>query len=351
MSSHHTELTTRTFVDVHAIQEELDQVRWGLHADGQGGEAAEHAAAEARASVCNLVTVVGNEAELGVVSSVLDRLSVTNPSRTLILLAQQTREADKLEAEVSAQERTESGHRVSTERVILHAHGEPARHLASLATPLLIPDLPVILWWPGRPQFDNPLFDDLCELADSLVVDTDEGFGDSDLTRLLEVARRQKARASIGDLNWARLMAWRHCAAQFFDMPGMLPRLARIHGVSIFYGSDGSTAQARLLGGWIRSRMATVGIEVPLEFRADDSHDHGVCRFLIYSSGDDGPARFSITRLRGGRLSAQIRLGDQELAERTVRLELRAPEELLGFELTLPGHDVLFEQALAAALQ
>lgn len=350
MSNKHTELSTRTFVDVHAIQEELDQVRWGLHADGQGGEAAEHAAAEARASVCNLVTVVSDEAELGVVSSVLDRLSVTNPSRTLILLAQHTREADKLEAEVSAQERTESGHRVSTERVLLHAHGEPARHLASLATPLLIPDLPVILWWPGRPQFDNPLFDDLCELADSLVVDTDEGFGDADLTRLLEVARRQKARASIGDLNWARLMAWRHCAAQFFDMPGMLPRLARIHGVSIFYGSDGSTAQARLLGGWIRSRMATVGVEVPIEFRADDSHDHGVCRFLIYSSGDDGPARFSITRLRGGRLSTQIRLGDQELAERTVRLELRAPEELLGFELTLPGHDVLFEQALAAAL-
>jgi glucose-6-phosphate dehydrogenase assembly protein OpcA len=350
MSNKHTELSTRTFVDVHAIQEELDQVRWGLHADGQGGEAAEHAAAEARASVCNLVTVVSDEAELGVVSNVLDRLSVTNPSRTLILLAQHTREADKLEAEVSAQERTESGHRVSTERVLLHAHGEPARHLASLATPLLIPDLPVILWWPGRPQFDNPLFDDLCELADSLVVDTDEGFGDADLTRLLEVARRPKARASIGDLNWARLMAWRHCAAQFFDMPGMLPRLARIHGVSIFYGSDGSTAQARLLGGWIRSRMATVGIEVPIEFRADDSHDHGVCRFLIYSSGDDGPARFSITRLRGGRLSTQIRLGDQELAERTVRLELRAPEELLGFELTLPGHDVLFEQALAAAL-
>ena len=45
MSSNHRELTTRTFVDVHAIQEELDQVRWGLHADGERGEAAEHAAA------------------------------------------------------------------------------------------------------------------------------------------------------------------------------------------------------------------------------------------------------------------------------------------------------------------
>src|SRR5256885_5007584 len=280
MTQNHSALSARTFVDVHAIQEELDQVRWGLH-DGAGSEAAQHAAAEARASVCNLIAVVSNEPELGAISAVLDRLSVTNPSRTLILLAQHTRSADKLEAQVSAQERTESGHRVTTERVILHAHGDPARHLASLAAPLLIPDLPVILWWPGRPQFDNALFDDLCELADRLVVDTDEGFDDADLTRLLAVSRRRQAQASIGDLNWARLIAWRHVAAQFFDMPGMLARLARIQGVSIFHGSDGSTAQARLLGGWIRSRMATVGVDVPLEFRLDEAHDHGVCRFLV----------------------------------------------------------------------
>jgi len=350
MTNNHTELSARTFVDVHAIQEELDQVRWGLHANGEG-EAAQHAAAEARASVLNLITVVGNEAGLGAVSRVLDGLSVTNPSRTLILLAQHTREADKLEAQVSAQERTESGHRVSTERVILHAHGEPARHLASLAAPLLIPDLPVILWWPGRPEFENSLFNDLCQLADRLVVDTDEGFDDADLTRLLEVARRQKAQASIGDLNWARLIAWRHVAAQFFDMPGMLARLAHIRGVSIFHGHDGSTAQARLLGGWIRSQMATVGIDVPLEFRVDESFEHGICRFLIYTGGDDGPARFSLTRLRGNRLSTQVRLGDQDLAHRTVRLESREPEELLGIELTMPGHDVLFEEALSAALQ
>jgi glucose-6-phosphate dehydrogenase assembly protein OpcA len=346
----HTALSTRSFVDVHAIQEELDQVRWGLHADGEGGEAAEHAAAEARASVLNLIAVVSNEPELADVSSVLDRLSVTNPSRTLILLAQHTREADKLEAQVSAQERTESGHRVSTERVILHAHGQPARHLASLAAPLLIPDLPVVLWWPGRPQFDNNLFDDLCELADRLVVDTDDDFADADLTRLLQVARRKTARAGIGDLNWARTIAWRHVAAQFFDMPGMLARLAHIRGASIFHGSDGSTSQARLLGGWIRSRMATVGIEVPLEFRPDESFEHGVCRFLIYTGGDEGPARFSLSRLRGNRLSSQIRLGDQDLAARTVRLESRATEELLGIELTLPGHDIQFEEALAAAL-
>jgi glucose-6-phosphate dehydrogenase assembly protein OpcA len=351
MSSNHSELTVQSFVDVHAIQEELEQVRWGLHENGEFTEAAQHAANEARASVLNLIAVVANEVEKDSVIAVLDRLSVTNPSRTLILLAQHAKEADKLEAQVSAQDRTESGHRVTTERVILHAHGEPARHLASLVTPLLISDIPVVLWWPGGPQFDHPLFDDLCRLADRLVVDTDEGFEPADLRRLLDVARRDKAQASIGDLNWARLIAWRHLAAQTFDMPGLLPRLAQIQGVSIHHGRDGSTAQATLLGGWIRSRMATVGIDVPLDLRLDDAFEHGICRFAIYSGGEDGPARFVINRLRGGRLSLEIQVGDQELAQRTVRLESRPSAELLGIELTLPGHDTLFEDALAAALQ
>ena len=131
--------------------------------------------------------IVGTSALNGPLSDSLQH-RVDSLTKSNDTLRQQT---IQLEAEVSAQERSESGHRVSTERVILHAHGEPARHLASLAAPLLIPDLPVILWWPGRPQFDSPLFDDLCELADRLVVDTDEGFDDADLKRLLEVARRQ----------------------------------------------------------------------------------------------------------------------------------------------------------------
>ena len=50
----------------------------------------------------------------------------------------------------------------------------------------------------------------------------------------------------------------------------------------------------------------TVGIDVPLELRPDDSHEHGVCRFLIYTGGDEGLARFSLKRLRGNRLLTQI---------------------------------------------
>ncbi len=351
MTHNHEALATRSIVDVHAIEQELEEVRWKLRPDGQMDEAAEHAAAEARASVLNLITVVTDERELAGVEAVLDRLSTTNPSRTLILLAQEDRADDKLEARVSAQTRTESGHRVTTEEVLIHAHGQVAEHLASLVTPLLIPDLPVMLWSPARPDFDSRLFNDLCELADRLVVDTDAGFERDDFPRLLEVARRDRARASIGDFNWARLIGWRHVAAQFFDMPGMLPRLGQMRGVAVSHGLDRSTAQARLLGGWVQSRLARAGIDVPVELRPDDSHDYEVSRLLLYTGGPDGPARFGIAREATGRLSTEIRLGEQELGGRTVRLEPRPPEELLAIELTLPGHDVLYEEALAAAVR
>lgn len=344
----HLDLVARTVVDVHAIQDELEEVRWGLQGDT---EAAQHAAAEARASVLNLIVVVINEAELGSVERVLRGLSITNPSRTLLLLAQHDRDTPKLEAQVTAQTRTESGHRVTTERVMLHAHGEVAHHLGSLVTPLLISDLPVILWWPGRPDFDSPLFLSLCDLADRLVVDTDEGFDTHDFVRLLDVARRDQSRASIGDFNWARLIPWRHLTAQFFDMPGMLSRLSQIHGCTIHHGADGSTTQARLLAGWLKSRMATVDLDVPVEFHPDDAVHHGVSRMVIYTGGEDGLGRFSLSRQAGGRLSADMRIGDQDMASRTVRFATRPAEELLAIELTLPGHDTLFEEALAAVVE
>lgn len=345
--SNHTELETRSVVNVHDILDELEQLRWGQHDDN---EAAEHAAAEARASVLNLIAVVMNEGELGKVERVLDGLSVMNPSRTLLLLAQHDRDAPKLEGRITGQTRTETGHRVTTERVLLHAHGEVALHLATLVTPLLIPDLPVILWWPGRPDFDSPLFDALCELADRLVVDTDEGFEDRDLRRLLEVARRHHASASIGDFNWARLIPFRHLTAQFFDMPGMLAQLKRIQGVTVHHGADGSTTQARLMAGWIKGRMATVDIEVPVDLHRDDEFEHGVSRMVVYTRGEEGTGRFTVRRLKGGRLCAEVRIGDQDLVSRTVRFATRPAEELLAIELTLPGHDVLFEEAVAAAV-
>ncbi|HYM50223.1 MAG TPA: glucose-6-phosphate dehydrogenase assembly protein OpcA [Candidatus Limnocylindrales bacterium] len=344
-----SEFTSAGVVDVHAIEEELAQVRWKQRREGEG-DAAEHAAAEARANVLNLIAVVESERDVDQVSRVLDGLAVHHPSRTLMLLAQPDRSALKLEAKVTTQTQQDGPRVINSERVFLHAHGRVARHLASLVTPLLIPDLPVMLWWPRRPDFETELFRELADLCDRLVVDTDDGFETADLFRLLDVARRRHARCAVGDFTWARLMPWRHLTAQFFDVAAHRERLAHIRGVSVVSG-EGRPMQCRLLAGWIRSRMRKVGLEVPWDLRQDPALESGISQFMIYTAGPDQPARFSIIRQRGNRLSTEVRIGDQEQVGRTVRVQPRKAEDLLAIELTLPGHDILYEEALAAAAE
>jgi glucose-6-phosphate dehydrogenase assembly protein OpcA len=350
MSGEHGGLATKSFVDVHAIEDELAKVRWRLRPDGVVDEAAEHAAAEARASVLNLITVVSTEERLRWATGVLGGLSRHHPSRTIILLSQEDRSEAKLEASVSARTRTDGGHRVTTEQVLLHAHGRIAEHLASLVVPLVVPDLPVMLWWPGRPDFESRLFNELVDLCDRLVVDTDDEFEEQDFRKLLDVSRSAGPSCSIGDFNWARLMPWRHLMAQFFEPPQTRMRLLQLEGVAVWYGAEGSDAQARLLAGWVKSRLRPLGIEVPADLLEDPELPHGVSRFMLYTGGEDGRARFSVVRERGGRLIAQVRIGDQEQPGRTVRPAQRKPEDLLALEMTLPGHDIIYEEALAAAI-
>src|SRR2546422_117742 len=60
------------------------------------------------------------------------------------------------------------------EVVVLTVHGEAAEHLSGIVAPLLIHDLPTHVWWPGDPPFADPIFDQLVEMGDRVVVDSDE---------------------------------------------------------------------------------------------------------------------------------------------------------------------------------
>ena len=57
---------------------------------------------------------------------------------------------------------------------MLTVHGEAAEHLTGIVAPLLIHDLPTHIWWPGDPPFADPIFDQLVEMGDRLMVDSDE---------------------------------------------------------------------------------------------------------------------------------------------------------------------------------
>ena len=339
-----------TSVDVHAIEDALAELRWKLRPDGHVDEAAEHAAAESRANVLNLVAVARSEADQRQVSAMLDRMSVHHPSRTLLLLAQTHRDTPKLEVTVSAFNDTSGPVRVSNEQVLIHAHGPVAEHLSGIVSELLVPDLPVMLWWQGRPDFEGRLFNELCELCDRLIVDSDDGFDpDRDFPQLLNVARRDQARIAVGDFNWARLLPWRQVAAQFFDQPSMREWLVALDRAEVWYSSKGTGAQARLLAGWLQSRLSRIGVDVKRVLHPIDGADKGVHRLLLVAMGEDGEATFTIEGKPEQCLETAMAVRNYAYPQRNVRIQTRDSADLLSVEMIESGHDPIYEEALEAA--
>src|SRR5207245_10835257 len=63
---------------------------------------------------------------------------------------------------------------VSYEQILVRARGDSDERLASAVIPLLVPDLPVFLWWTGTPPIGARKFNELLGPADRLIVDSSD---------------------------------------------------------------------------------------------------------------------------------------------------------------------------------
>jgi glucose-6-phosphate dehydrogenase assembly protein OpcA len=173
---------------------------------------------------------------------VLEGLGPRHPSRTILLHPDPHAAADRLDAEVEHECFFEGGRVVCAEVIHLRLRGCTAKAPASVVVPLQLPDLPAFLRWRGKPPFGRPEFEQLLEVADRLIVDSDEWAGlPRAYSRLAEVF----GRVAVSDLAWARTLRWRVGLAELW--PGI--RSARAIHVS------GPRAEALLLAGWLRSRL------------------------------------------------------------------------------------------------
>src|SRR6266550_1129984 len=235
--------------DVEAIEAELARL-WGgpgeAPSDGDGeARVTEKGLPHARASVLNLiVTVVDAEAAERVVQTMMS-LGVRHPSRAIVLVADHQSRGDALDARISTHCHVAPAmedERICYEEVILTVRGEAAEHLSGVVAPLLIHDLPTFVWWPGDPPFAHPVFDQLVELGDRLVIDSAD-FGDllGGMRRLANLRHR----SGVGDLAWERLSIWQERIAQFFDAPRFRRYLPNLNRMVIRYAVPGSAGQTR----------------------------------------------------------------------------------------------------------
>ncbi len=276
-------------------------------------QARRQAGSPAMGMVLTLV-VVTDEAAHAEAMAAARTVSTEHPSRVLGIIRGGRRGRARLDAEVTI------GQGASGETVLLRLSGQLAHHPVSVVTPLLLPDSPVVVWWPGDAP-DDLVGDPLGRLAQRRLTDA----AATTRSRSSTLARRAQHHApGDTDLAWTRLTPWRALLAAGLDQHPV-----RITGATV-EGSRGNPS-ADLMAAWLRSRL-----RVDVELRA--SRGPGLTRVALHSAhGDIGLHR------PDGRLALFTIPGE---ADRPVALQRRGPPELLAEELRRLDNDDIYEDAV-----
>lgn len=353
-------------LDVALIEGELVRLRYGAAGAPPGGEGY-----AMRTSLLNLVVYAADEQGAEEASRIIDGLSRDHPTRALIIVALPSEDESKIAARCSAHCHVAPGleQQVCCEEVMLNVSGRAAGHLHSIIIPLLVPDLPVYVWWTGPLPRGRHLFEELMESADRFIVDSGHfRHPTHGLRRVAELCGDAPG-CAVGDLNWARLAPWRELLLVHGGEPGLRAYREAVAAVEIAYAGDAATAvpsQAFLLAGWLAERLgwdtgspAVDGVRITVRRGNGAVHVSFLPRQASLEAGallrvrleDEQGAALTIKRSDDpAHLEVEVRTPDYVHQER-VRIDVPTESEMLAAELDdLPGQRTEFERSLQTAM-
>jgi glucose-6-phosphate dehydrogenase assembly protein OpcA len=237
-----------------------------------------------------------------------------HPCRVLGVIARNPAAASRLDAEIR------TGEGAPGQTVLLRLYGPMGAHADSVVVPLLVPDTPVVTWWPTAAPV-VPASDPLGVLAQRRVTDAATAAAPAAALATLAAGYRP----GDTDLSWTRATTWRSLLAATLDQPH-----GEITGGDVSAESGNPTAD--LLAAWLSDRLGP-------RFERDVSGGPGITevKFLV-TDGD-----ITISR-PDGRTATLSRPGQPE---RRVALHRREIAELLAEELRRLDPDEIYGEALA----
>jgi len=237
-----------------------------------------------------------------------------HPSRVLGLIARDPGAESRLDAEIR------TGEGAPGQTVLLRMYGPVGRHADSVVMPLLVPDTPVVTWWPRRGP-STPSGDPLGMLAQRRVTDAAAAPEPAEALAALAAGYRP----GDTDLSWTRATTWRSVLAATLDQPH-----GEITGGSVT--AEPRNPSADLIATWLTQRLKA-------PFTREVSEGPGVTevRFAV-TDGDITIAR------PDGRTAFLSRPGQQD---RRVALHRRDTAELMAEELRRLNPDEIYGETLA----
>lgn len=321
-------------VDVSAIERSFAELWRQENDDGEG--------LVTRAALWNVVAHTWTSEQQTFATETLAKASEAVPQRTIVVRADPDAK-DDMTSWISANCHMLAGTRqVCSEEVVIVAEGERVHHVAPLVAALLLPDMPVAVWWLGelpgnRESYVTPLLD----AADRLIVDSSHFNSADDLTLLARIA--EETTTAPADLNWVRLEEWRAATAAIFDPPSMRERLHAIRGVRITIAGErsfGSAAEGFLYAAWLTAQL---GCELELDLAW-----HGPKRGIesVELRFDDGTATILNRNRERGVLMTNAVSTDVDCI---TRLLSRGMHDLIVRQLKRPEIDRVYAKTLRVA--
>lgn len=290
-----------TDTNTHAIHDALTRAR-----DQMGGPTT--------GMVLNLI-IVTDEADQYDAVRAATQAGREHPCRVLGVIARDPAADSRLDAEIR------TGEGAPGQTVLLRLYGPMGLHADSVVMPLLVPDIPVVTWWPrGGPS--APSADPLGMLAQRRV--TDARTARDPVAALTALAASYHPGDT--DLSWTRATPWRSLLAATMDQPH-----GTVAGGAVM--AEPQNPSADLIAAWLTARM-----RVP--FTRDESGGPGITqvRFAV-TDGD-----IEISR-PDGRTATLSWPGEQD---RRVALHRRDTADLLAEELRRLDPDEVYGETLAS---
>ncbi|MDQ0765293.1 glucose-6-phosphate dehydrogenase assembly protein OpcA [Streptomyces canus] len=248
-----------------------------------------------------------------------EEASHEHPSRTLVVIKRHARTPrDRTNSHLDAEVRV--GADAGTgETVVLRTYGEVSDHADSVVLPLLLPDAPVVVWWPVDAP-ENPAKDPLGALAQRRITDLYAVENPLDVL----AARVRSYAPGDTDLAWTRLTPWRSMLAAALDQ-------ARTEIISGAVEAEADNPAAELLARWLEARLKVRIDRVVTAGPVVTAVRLGTANGEVVIDRPEGPL-------------ATLSLPGQP--SRTLALKVRTTSELIAEELRRLDADEMYAVAL-----
>jgi glucose-6-phosphate dehydrogenase assembly protein OpcA len=200
------------------------------------------------ARVLNMIAFVDRE-WTGEIANRLRGVGRYHASRLVVLAYEPKRERLDARVMIASEDESAPGEMALLHETVVVELGE--RHLDDLLTiadPLVVTDLPTLLW---SPHGHHQIVTELMTLSQAVLVDSVE---EPSAAEALDRACSLSEQAYVVDLAWLRTTPWRERLAASFDPPQMRRELHTITNVTVRHHPE-STAAAMLISGWLASRL------------------------------------------------------------------------------------------------